>query len=31
MVIHPLCGGMPIERGWESVQLYIDDVLPHLA
>jgi alkanesulfonate monooxygenase SsuD/methylene tetrahydromethanopterin reductase-like flavin-dependent oxidoreductase (luciferase family) len=31
MLIHPLCGGMPIDRGWESVQLYIDDVLPHLA
>jgi alkanesulfonate monooxygenase SsuD/methylene tetrahydromethanopterin reductase-like flavin-dependent oxidoreductase (luciferase family) len=31
MVIHPLCGGMPIDRGWECVQLYIDDVVPHLA
>jgi alkanesulfonate monooxygenase SsuD/methylene tetrahydromethanopterin reductase-like flavin-dependent oxidoreductase (luciferase family) len=31
MLIHPLCGGMPIERAWECVHLYIDDVMPHLA
>jgi alkanesulfonate monooxygenase SsuD/methylene tetrahydromethanopterin reductase-like flavin-dependent oxidoreductase (luciferase family) len=28
---HPLCGGMPIERGWESLQLYVEKVLPSLS
>ncbi len=28
--LHPLCGGMPIEKAWESVQLYIDKVLPNV-
>ena len=31
VLIHPLCGGMPIDRGWECVQLCVDDVLPHLT
>ncbi len=31
VVHHPLCGGMPIDRGWESLQLYVDRVLPALA
>jgi alkanesulfonate monooxygenase SsuD/methylene tetrahydromethanopterin reductase-like flavin-dependent oxidoreductase (luciferase family) len=28
---HPLCGGMPIDRGWEFLQLYVDEVAPHLG
>ena len=31
VLLHPLCGGLPIDRGWECVQLYVDHVLPHLA
>ena len=31
VLLHPLCGGMPIDRGWECVRLYLDRVLPHLA
>ena len=31
MTLHPLCGGMPIDAGWESLQLYTDQVLPALA
>jgi alkanesulfonate monooxygenase SsuD/methylene tetrahydromethanopterin reductase-like flavin-dependent oxidoreductase (luciferase family) len=31
MVLHPLCGGMPVERGWETVELYVNKVLPALA
>jgi alkanesulfonate monooxygenase SsuD/methylene tetrahydromethanopterin reductase-like flavin-dependent oxidoreductase (luciferase family) len=27
---HPLCGGMPIERGWSSLQLFVDQVLPRI-
>lgn len=30
MVLHPLCGGMPLEEGWRSVRLFCDDVLPRL-
>ncbi|MBL7494905.1 LLM class flavin-dependent oxidoreductase [Frankia sp. CNm7] len=30
-VLHPLCGGMPPERGWESLRLYGEKVLPRLA
>jgi alkanesulfonate monooxygenase SsuD/methylene tetrahydromethanopterin reductase-like flavin-dependent oxidoreductase (luciferase family) len=29
--LHPLCGGMPIDNGWESVQLLVDQVLPRLV
>lgn len=29
--LHPLCGGMPIDRGWASLQLYADKVLPSLS
>lgn len=25
--LHPLCGGLPIERGWENLQLFTDAVL----
>lgn len=28
--LHPLCGGMPIDRGWEFLQLFVDKVLPAL-
>jgi hypothetical protein len=31
VMIHPLCGGMPIDRGWECVNLFVDRVLPALA
>jgi len=24
---HPLCGGLPIDRGWQSLQLFVDAVL----
>jgi alkanesulfonate monooxygenase SsuD/methylene tetrahydromethanopterin reductase-like flavin-dependent oxidoreductase (luciferase family) len=28
VVLHPLMGGMPPEMGWESMQLFVDKVLP---
>ena len=28
---HPLCGGTPIEVGWESLELYVNKVLPNIA
>jgi alkanesulfonate monooxygenase SsuD/methylene tetrahydromethanopterin reductase-like flavin-dependent oxidoreductase (luciferase family) len=28
--LHPLCGGMPVDKAWESVQLYVDKVLPNV-
>jgi alkanesulfonate monooxygenase SsuD/methylene tetrahydromethanopterin reductase-like flavin-dependent oxidoreductase (luciferase family) len=31
MMLHPLCGGMPIDTAWECMQLYVDKVLPQLA
>jgi alkanesulfonate monooxygenase SsuD/methylene tetrahydromethanopterin reductase-like flavin-dependent oxidoreductase (luciferase family) len=31
MVLHPLCGGIPVERGWDTVNLYVDRVLPALS
>lgn len=31
MVLHPMCGGIPVERGWDTVNLYVDKVLPALA
>lgn len=27
---HPLCGGMPIDQGWTSLQLFVDQVLPRI-
>jgi len=30
VALHPLMGGMPPELGWESLQLYVDKVLPQL-
>ncbi|MCZ6830264.1 MAG: LLM class flavin-dependent oxidoreductase [Gammaproteobacteria bacterium] len=29
--IHPLIGGMPLERGWACLKLYAEQVLPALA
>jgi len=31
LLLHPLCGGMPVEAGWESLRLFADAVLPRLA
>ena len=31
LLLHPLCGGMPVEAGWESLRLFGDAVLPRLA
>ncbi|WP_395363952.1 LLM class flavin-dependent oxidoreductase [Streptomyces sp. YH02] len=31
LVLHPLCGGMPVEEGWRSVRLFCHGVLPRLA
>ena len=28
--LHPLVGGMPIDEGWKSLQLYVDQVLPRV-
>ena len=30
VTLHPLMGGIPPELGWESLQLYVDKVQPHL-
>ena len=29
--LHPMCGGMPIDKGWESLQLFVDKVMPRLG
>jgi len=29
--LHPLVGGMPIDEGWKSLQLYVDQVLPRVS
>ena len=29
--LHPLVGGMPIEEGWSSLRLYVEEVLPALG
>ncbi|MER5207043.1 LLM class flavin-dependent oxidoreductase [Streptomyces sp. NPDC002825] len=31
LVLHPLCGGMPVEEGWRSLRLFCDGVLPRLG
>ncbi|GHG04985.1 LLM class flavin-dependent oxidoreductase [Streptomyces zaomyceticus] len=31
LVLHPLCGGMPVEEGWRSLRLFCEDVLPRLT
>jgi hypothetical protein len=30
-VLHPLAGGMPVEEGWRSLQLFAERVLPELG
>ncbi|MEU3398544.1 LLM class flavin-dependent oxidoreductase [Streptomyces filamentosus] len=30
-VLHPLCGGMPVEEGWRSLRLFCEEVLPRLG
>ncbi|MFF7178993.1 LLM class flavin-dependent oxidoreductase [Streptomyces sp. NPDC008121] len=30
VVLHPLCGGMPVEEAWRGLRLFGDDVLPRL-
>jgi alkanesulfonate monooxygenase SsuD/methylene tetrahydromethanopterin reductase-like flavin-dependent oxidoreductase (luciferase family) len=30
-VLHPLCGGMPIDEAWSSVRLFAEEVLPALG
>ena len=30
LILHPLCGGLPIDAGWSSLQLFADRVLPRL-
>ena len=27
VILHPLCGGLPVEAAWESLHLYADHVL----
>ncbi len=29
--LHPLVGGMPIEKGWECLSLFVEQVLPRLS
>jgi alkanesulfonate monooxygenase SsuD/methylene tetrahydromethanopterin reductase-like flavin-dependent oxidoreductase (luciferase family) len=31
MVLHPLCGGVPVDRAWDTVNLYVERVLPALS
>ncbi|MEU6908393.1 LLM class flavin-dependent oxidoreductase [Streptomyces coeruleorubidus] len=31
LVLHPLAGGMPVEEGWRSLQLFAERVMPELA
>lgn len=30
-VLHPLCGGMPVEEAWRSLRLFGEEVLPRLG
>jgi hypothetical protein len=30
LVLHPLCGGMPVDEGWSSLRLFAERVLPRL-
>ncbi|GGO93805.1 LLM class flavin-dependent oxidoreductase [Wenjunlia tyrosinilytica] len=30
LVLHPLCGGMPVDEGWRSLHLFTERVLPRL-
>ncbi len=29
-VLHPLCGGLPLEAGWSCLRLYAESVLPNI-
>jgi len=31
IMLHPLCGGMPIDAAWSCMQLYVDKVLPNVS
>ncbi|WP_128380936.1 LLM class flavin-dependent oxidoreductase [Streptomyces cavernae] len=31
LVLHPLCGGMPIDEGWRSLHLFAEQVVPRLT
>lgn len=31
MLLHPLCGGIPVERGWDCLRLYVEQVLPAVS
>ena len=31
LLLHPLCGGLPVDAGWESLRLFRDRVMPHLG
>jgi alkanesulfonate monooxygenase SsuD/methylene tetrahydromethanopterin reductase-like flavin-dependent oxidoreductase (luciferase family) len=30
LLLHPMCGGMPVEAGWESLRLFTDQVMPRI-
>ncbi len=30
VVLHPLVGGMPVDAGWECINLFLDEVLPNI-
>src|SRR5207244_3490083 len=30
LILHPLCGGMPVDEGWRSLHLFTERVLPRL-
>ncbi|MDH2391376.1 LLM class flavin-dependent oxidoreductase [Streptomyces sp. HNM0663] len=30
VVLHPLCGGLPVDEGWRSMHLFCENVLPRL-
>ncbi|MFJ5950144.1 LLM class flavin-dependent oxidoreductase [Streptomyces noursei] len=31
LILHPLCGGMPVEEGWRSLRLFAEQVIPRLT
>ncbi|MFG2227066.1 LLM class flavin-dependent oxidoreductase [Streptomyces sp. NPDC048644] len=31
LVLHPLCGGMPVDEGWRSLHLFAEQVLPRIG
>jgi hypothetical protein len=28
--LHPMCGGIPVDKAWEHLQLFVDKVLPRV-